>query len=125
MNNKLPAALENPLTYAENWGKAIDILTKKSSGTKKGFIDARDWYNIVNEMNHIAGMGENIKMYGVELDGSLEAASELIEKGFSHLKSIDGGQMQVDLSQLGVGFEAGAMDMQGSITRGIHAVAQS
>jgi len=29
-------------------------------------------------MNNIAGIGENIKMYGVELDGSLEAASALI-----------------------------------------------
>jgi len=26
MNGKLPDALENPLTYADNWGKAINIL---------------------------------------------------------------------------------------------------
>ena len=38
MNNKLPGSLENPLTYAENWGKAINIL-QKGSGDKKGFID--------------------------------------------------------------------------------------
>ena len=54
MDNKLPGAMENPLTYAENWGKAIHIL-QKGSGDKKGFIDARDWYNIINEMNNIAG----------------------------------------------------------------------
>ena len=125
MNNKLPEALENPLTYAENWGKAINILQKQSSGTKKGFIDARDWYNIVNEMNHIAGIGKNIEMYGVELDGSLEAASKLIQKGYNALESIDGGKLQVNLSELGVGFEAGAMDMKGSVTEGIHAMAKS
>lgn len=125
MNNKLPGAMENPLTYAENWGKAINILQKKSSGDKKGFIDARDWYNIVNEMNNIAGMGQKIKMYGVELDGSLKAASELIQKGYNELKSIDGGKMQVDLSKLGVAFETGAMDMKGNVTKGIHAMADS
>ena len=124
MNNKLPDALENPLKYAENWGKAINIL-QKGSGDKKGFIDARDWYNIVNEMNHIAGMGGEIKMYGVQLNGSLESASELIQKGYNALKSIDGGKMQVDLSQLGVAFETGAMDMEGSITKGIRAMANS
>lgn len=124
MNNKLPGAMENPLTYAENWGKAINIL-QNGSGNKKGFIDARDWYNIVNEMNNIAGVGGKIKMYGVELDGSLEAASELIQKGYNSLESIDGGKLQVNLSQLGVGFEAGAMDMEGSVTKGIQAMAQS
>ena len=125
MSGKLPEAMENPLTYAENWGKAVDILQKQSSGTKKGFIDARDWYNIANEMNNIAGIGGDIEMYGVTLNGELESASELIQLGFSHLESIDGGQLQVNLSELGAKFDTGALEMKGSITEGIHAMAQS
>ena len=129
MDNKLPGAMENPLTYAENWGKAIHIL-QKGSGDKKGFIDARDWYNIVNEMNNIAGVtGQSIDLFGHTLNGKLESASALIQEGFNNLKSIDGGKMQVDLSAtlggIGNAFEKGAIDAEGSITKGIHAMAQS
>ena len=129
MDNKLPGAMENPLTYAENWGKAIHIL-QKGSGDKKGFIDARDWYNIVNEMNNIAGVtGQSIDLFGHTLNGKLESASALIQEGFSNLKSIDGGKMQVDLSAtlggIGNAFEKGAIDAEGSITKGIHAMAKS
>ena len=130
MDNKLPGAMENPLTYAENWGKAINILQKQSSGTKKGFIDARDWYNIANEMNNIAKVsGQSIDLFGYTLSGKMEDASKLIEAGFSHLKSIDGGKMQVDIGQvlggIGTAFEQGALDSEGKITKGIHAMAES
>ena len=130
MDNKLPGAMENPLTYAENWGKAINILQKQSSGTKKGFIDARDWYNIANEMNNIARVsGQSIDLFGHTLSGKMEDASKLIEAGFSHLKSIDGGKMQVDIGQVlgsvGTAFEQGALDSEGKITKGIHAMAES
>jgi len=74
-------------------------------------------------MNNIAGIGGDIQMYGVTLNGELESASELIQLGFSHLESIDGGQLQVNLSELGAKFDTGALEMKGSITEGIHAMA--
>ena len=125
MNNKLPAAMENPLTYVENWNKAFGIMDESA---KSGYMDARNWYNIINEISNLVAdgktVGDSINFFGQKLDGSLESASNAIQNGFNHLKAIDGGKMKVDLSGLGVDFASGAEDMKANITDGIHDLAK-
>lgn len=128
MSAELPAAMDNPLNYIENWGKAFEAIKQSD---KKGYMGAKDFARIVNEMNRIAGLGQQFEMYGVTLDGSLDAASKLIQAGFSHIKSIDGEGvvdikgMMASLGNIGTAFEAGALEMKGGVTDGIHAVAQA
>ena len=136
MSNKIPAAQNNPINYYNNWSKAIktvnDALKNQGSYTrdgktvKSGFIDYQDWYNIATEMNNIARIsGKEIEFAGVTLDGSLETASKLIQKGASSLVATDGGDIKVALQGMSLNFEQGADAFSGNVSDGIKEVAKS
>ena len=131
MSNDIPAAQKNPLNYAKNWSQALQTMRdafKSSSGTKNGktgFIDYEDWYNIVTEMNNIAALGGPIQLGAIKLDGSLEAASDAIQRGCDSLTAIDTGDLKVNLGSIGINIQSGAEAMQQSVTDGIQAAANS
>ena len=128
MSNKIPAAQNNPLNYAENWTKAFKTINEAFSTTKggqKGFIDYTDWYNIVTEMNNIAALGGPIEIAGERLDGSLESAANLIQQGADALTAVDTGEIKVDLSRIGTGIASSAEMMNDGVTAGIKAMADS
>ena len=135
MSNSIPAAQNNPINYYNNWAKAIhtfnDALktpgtyTKEGKSYKSGFVDYDYWYNLVTEMNNIAKLGGDIEFAGVTLDGSLERASELIQKGADSLVVTDAGEVKVALQGISVDFETGADVFSGNVTEGIQAMAKS
>lgn len=137
MSNKIPGAQNNPINYFNDWAKAIhtfnDALKNKERGKytkdgkthESGFVDYQDWYNLVTEMNNIAALGGPIKFAGQELDGSLEAAAALIQKGADSLVATSTGEIKVALSGMSLDFEEGADAFSGNVTEGIQAMAES
>ena len=135
MSNKIPGAQNNPINYFNNWVQAIhtfnDALKTQGTYTKggktyqSGFVDYDFWYNLVTEMNNIAALGGNIEFAGEELDGSLEAASKLIQKGAESLVVTDTGEVKVALSGMSLDFAAGADAFSSNVTEGIQALAKS
>ena len=131
MSNKIPGAQNNPLNYAKNWTQAFQTirdaynLSKVKKAGKSGFMDYTDWYNIVTEMNNIAALGGPIELAGVKLDGSMEAAAELIQKGAEALTTVDTGELKVNLGAISADLSSSASFMQQSVTDGIQAVAKS
>ena len=138
MSNDIPAAQNNPLNYYKNWSEAIKTLNtamktsaRDSSGkTHKGLIDYTDFYNIVNEVNNLAGMmgqavtvGYDINKDAIQLDGSMESAAALIEKGAKALTTTDTGDIAVSLGDIGVSFQAGSSDMSAGIQSGLKEMA--
>ena len=123
MENAIPSGQNNPLNYYENWGKAWKAL---QTGVKEGSMAYQDWYNIITEMNNIAGAsGQTIEIAGVQLNGSMEAAAAAIQKGAKALKVTADGSIKVDLSGFGIDLAAGANSMQEGVDKGIDAIADS
>ena len=140
MSNKIPSGQNNPLNYFNNWATAIQKLqtamktkSRTSDGkTHKGLIDYQDWYNIVTELNNLAGrmsdgmvLGKDIEGNAIKLDGSLESASALIQKGASALTVDAAGNIKVALGDIGIKFKAGAGEMSTNIDAGIDLMADS
>jgi len=76
-------------------------------------------------MNNIAALGGDIEFAGMKLDGSLEAASALIQKGADSLVATSTGDIKVALSGMSIDFESGADAFSGGVTEGIQALAKS
>ena len=93
--------------------------------THKGLIDYTDYYNIITELNNLAGLSGNITLAGVTLNGSLESAAELINKGAAALVATDSGQIAVSLGDIGIDFKAGSGEMSTGITKGLETLANS
>ena len=134
MSNKIPGAQNNPLNYYSSWQKAIKTIQEgaKVKGKKnktqyaKGFIDYKDFYNIATEMNNLAKIsGQKFVLAGTTLDGSMEAASELIEKGAASLQAVDTGELKVNLKDVGLDILGGANSLSDGVDAGIHALAES
>ena len=135
MSNKIPGSQNNPLNYYNDWAKAIHTFnealkgkgtyTKEGKSYTSGFVDYDYWYNLVTEMNNIAKLGGPIQFAGETLDGSLEAASKLIQKGADSLVATDTGEIKVALSGMSLNFEAGADAFSGGVTEGIQTLAKS
>ena len=138
MSNDIPAAQKNPLNYAKNWTQALHTIRdaySAANGTKDGktgFMEYQDYYNIVTELNNIAGIsgqaitiGQDIYGDALKLDGSLEAASKAIQAGCDSLTAIDTGDLKVNIGQIGLNIESGANEMEAGVTAGIQAVAKS
>jgi len=108
MNKSLPDYLQGPQNYWNSLGQAFKSLNEATKPAKKGetklgdFIAIDDFYNIVNELNNLAGLSGEIEFLGMKLDGSLETASALIEKGMSTLTNIDGEGDKINLSKFGL-----------------------
>ena len=137
MSNDIPAAQNNPLNYYNNWIKGWNTLTdafKKSNQGKyskdgksitSGFIDYKDWVNLVNEMNNVAKLGGEFEIAGMKLDGSLESASRLIEAGASSLVATDTGEVKVALNGMALNFENGTDEFSDGVDSGIKALAKA
>ena len=135
MSNKIPGGQNNPINYFNDWAQAIHTFNDalKSPGTytrggenyESGFVDYSFWYNLVTEMNNIAALGGDIVFAGETLDGSLEAASNLIEKGAKSLVVTDTGEVKVALSGMSLNFEEGADAFSSNVTEGIQKMAKS
>ena len=140
MSNNIPGVQNNPINYFNNWADAIQKLkaamktTSKTSDGKShtGLIDYQDWYNIITELNNLAGrmqdgmsLGEDIEGNAIKLDGSLESAAKLIEKGASALTVDSTGKIKVALGDIGIDFEAGSGEMSDGIDAGIKEIANS
>ena len=135
MSNKIPGAQNNPINYFNNWASAIrtfnDALKNQKTyfeggkSFQSGVVDYDFWYNLVTEMNNIAALGGDIEFAGHTLDGSLEAAAALIQKGADSLVVTDTGEIKVALSKISVDFESGADAFSGNVTEGIQALAKS
>lgn len=132
MSGDIPAAQKNPLNYAKNWTQALQTfrdafdLSKVKKKGKTGFINYEDWYNIVTEMNNIAGIsGTKIELGALTLDGKLESAAEAISRGARALTTVDTGDLKVNLGAIGIEIQSGAEAMQDSVTKGIQAAAKS
>ena len=123
MDNAIPAAQNNPLNYYENWGRAWQAIT---TAGQEGYMAYQDFYNIVTEMNNIAGLsGQQIELAGITLDGKMESAAALIEKGAEALSVTADGSIKVDLGSIGIDFAAGADDLAANVNAGIKEMAQS
>jgi len=99
---------------------------RDSSGkTHKGLIDYQDYYNIITELNNLAGISGDIELAGVTLNGSMEAAAELIEKGARALTTTDAGDIAVSLGDIGIDFKTGTGNMSEGIQEGVQELAQN
>ena len=129
MNGKIPGAQNNPLKYAESWGKAwktlSDSVDPDKNGGHYGMIGYQDFYNMVTEMNNIAALGGEIWVGAYKLDGSLQSAAKLIEDGARALTAVDSGEMLVNLPEIGIDFAEASVSMGAGIDEGIHALAES
>ncbi len=122
MDNNLPSVLQNPVNYIDAVGKMFKSI---NTSTKSGYMEIQDFYNIVNELSNLAALGEPIEFMGQTLDGKMESAAALLDKGFKALSNVDGEGTKVDLSKFGVDFASGADVMNANIEKGIHALAES
>jgi hypothetical protein len=76
-------------------------------------------------MNNIAALGQDFEVAGIKLDGSMEAAAALIQKGAKALTVDSTGNIKVALGKIGVDFEAGSGEMSSGINAGIASMAKS
>ena len=129
MSGDIPGGQKNPLNYAKNWGQAVQLFQdvfSKSAGSQRGMIDYQDWYNIVNEINNLAGItGRDIKFGAFTLNGELTSAANAIEAGCNALTAVDTGEVKVDLTKIGFGIKTGAEAMNGGVEAGIHDLANA
>jgi len=132
MENDIPSGQNNPLNYFENWATAYEKINESVSGGKgkTGFMAYEDFYNIVTEMNNLVSLtgnavqlGKDVEGNAMYLDGSLESAAALIERGAGALKVTANGDLKVDLSSIGVSFSSGATDLNKNVDAGIEALA--
>lgn len=142
MSNKIPEGQNNPLNYAKNWTQAIKAINDaykvkntKNRGkgqTTTGYMAYENFYNIINEINNMAGImgkpitvGKTIEDGALTLDGSLESASSLIIKGIESLTAVDTGEMMVNIGGLGISLAKGGRDLKSGIDDGIDAIADA
>lgn len=127
MNNKIPAAQNNPITYFENWGKAWKTLKDSFESTDdKGLIGYQDFYNIITEMGNIAAKsGVPIQLGAEKFVSDAESAAALINEGAQCLTVASDGSIKVNLSKFGLDFEGGADAMADNVDAGIQAIAKS
>ena len=145
MDNKIPAGQNNPLNYAKNWTKALkeikdaykvkntkDLNAGGVKHTRTGYMGYESFYNIVNELNNMAGVmgqsitiGKDIRGKSIELNGDLTSASNAIMAGIETLTAVDTGDMMVNIGALGLNLEKGGKDFEKSVDAGINAIADS
>ena len=123
MNNDLPTPFKAQLGYWDSIGSAFKEM---NDAADSGYMDVTKFYNMVNGFNDMAKqMGTSINFMGMELDGSMESASKLIQKGFSSLANVDGEGAKISLERWGNSFEDGAKGMQKGVKAGVRAMAKS
>lgn len=124
LDRSLPTGYESPINYLQSTVKSFDIINQAS---EDGHIALTDFYNIVMEMSNVAAItGQTITVFGQTITGDLVQTSELIQKGFKVWSDIDGTASigAEAAASIGLNFEAGVEEGQGSIESGIKAFAQ-
>jgi hypothetical protein len=69
MDNEIPAGQNNPLNYAKSWTEALEAINDaykvtnsydlNAGGVKRtstGYMGYEDFYNVINEINNMAGI---------------------------------------------------------------------
>lgn len=138
MNQSLPEVFKRPTDLAksavavtnafrEAWNtsqKAMNIRSGEMH-TSKGLMGMEDFYNMANMMNNMAqASGQEIKLAGITLDGSIEAFSQLVNKGYSELEVLSDGSQVVNLGNIGLTFETGASAMNKGVQDGVQEIAK-
>jgi len=123
MDRDLPTPYKAQLGYWDSIGSAFKEM---NDAADTGYMDVQKFYNMVNGFNEMAAnMGSSITFMGMELDGSMESASKLIQKGFQSLSNVDGDGAKISLERFGNSFADGAAGMQKGIKGGIRDMAKS
>ena len=144
MSNKIPAGQNNPLNYVKNWSQALKSIQeaykvnntwfrdKEKGHTRTGYMGYEDFYNVINEINNMAGImkkpitiGKTIEGDAITLDGTLTSASDAIMHGIDTLTVVDTGDMMVNIGALGINLAKGGKEMKNGIKDGIDAVADA
>ena len=145
MNQKIPSGQNNPLNYAKNWTQAVksikeaykvwntkDLNAGGVKRTRTGYMGYEDFYNIVNELNNMAGMmnqpitiGKDLNGKAIQLKGDLTSASDAIMAGIETLTAVDTGDMMVNIGALGINLAKGGSELEGNIDKGIDAIADA
>lgn len=116
MDKALPEGMQGPENYWNSVGKAYKAMNESA---KSGYMEIQDYVNIVNQMSAMA------EAAGVDFEIKGMNAAQLIEKGMSALKNIDGEGVKVAMSGIGFDFLSGAEEMGLSFDDGIKEVAKS
>lgn len=116
MDKTLPEGMQGPENYWNSVGKAYKAMNESA---KSGYMEIQDYVNIVNQMSAMA------EAAGVDFEIKGMNAAQLIEKGMSALKNIDGEGVKVAMSGIGFDFLSGAEEMGLSFDDGIKEVAKS
>ena len=128
MDQALPGGQNNPLNYYDAMNKANKAISdafNMKEGGGKGYMGYQDFYNIVTEINQMAAVSkQKIKIGAYTLSGNMQDAANLIQAGASALASVDGGEMKVNLGQLGIDMQAGASQMRNGLNSGLKTMAQ-
>ena len=125
MDNNIPSGQNNPLNYWENWGKAMKAIKETTEGDSKGFMDYKDFYNIITQMGQLASESNKITIGGKEVLANSEDAADLIRRAGRALSVTADGSIKVDLSKLGIDFAAGADTMNANVEAAIDQLADS
>ena len=128
MDQALPGGQNNPLNYYDAMNKANKAISdafNMKEGGGKGYMGYQDFYNIVTQINQMAAVSkQKIKIGAYTLSGNMQDAANLIQAGASALASVDGGEMKVNLGQLGIDMQAGASQMRNGLNSGLKTMAQ-
>ena len=129
MNRDIPEVMQGPINY---WNSVGEAFAAMNEAHKTGKMEIQDFYNIVNEMNNLVAatneavtLGYDAKGNAIQLDGSLESAAAIIEKGMGALTNVDGKGVKVNLEKLGIDFVSGADSAKSNFAEGVHALAES
>ena len=116
MDKDLPTGMQGPENYWNSVGEAYKVMNESA---KSGYMEIQDYVNIVNQMEAMAiAAGQEFSIGGMN-------AAQLIEKGMSSLKNIDGEGVKIAMEGVGIDFANAATDMGLSFDDGIKEVAKS
>lgn len=124
MNGSVPSSFNNPVKFMESWGEAFDVM---KAADKKGYIKYDDFYNLMQGFDKLGldDASNQLLLSGMGFRDNVTSFSDAVIEGYNSLKYVSGVGMTVDLSNIGVQFQAGAEDMQDGVTKGIQDVAKS
>ena len=123
MGRDLPTPYKAQLGYWDSIGSAFKEM---NDAAESGYMDVTKFYNMINGFNEMASnMGSSITFMGMELDGSMESASKLIQKGFDSLSNVDGDGAKISMKKMGADIYDGAGDMQKNVKKGVREMAKS
>ena len=126
MSRKLPGIQQGPVNF---WKDTSTMYNTMLSSAKSGYMAIEDFYAIVTSMQDIAeATGQTMSFMGYEIAKGTDAATKLIEAGYSNFVTAADHAGEIDLSGLtgiGVNLKTSAKDMAKGVEDGIHSYAAS